>query len=279
MLAKNIIQSVLEGVLNKESAPKIPTSLASLDEALWGLHKKELLVIAGRTSSGKTALATQIAFNVSAKHKVIYVSLEMTKEQLIERIICNQFSINSESMRSGACREDIINKQQEILDMFKDRGFIIVDDIGRTVDSLEAELGDLAVMPDVLVVDHLQQISVRGKSRLEALDEYVRYLKEFALRNNVAVVLVSQLNRGSEETDRPYIWQIKSCGSVEEVMDTGILIWNHDKGTTLLIEKQRHGPTGKLNVNFEKWYYRFGENSIPQSVHDVAGQFGGKIDF
>lgn len=279
MHVRQICHKVIQDILNRESTPSLPTNLPALDDALWGLHKKELLVIGGRTSEGKTSLATQIAFNLSQASRVIFVSLEMTKEQLVERIICNHFSINSEAIRSGMCREDIVVKQQEIEDLFKNRQFIIVDDVGRTPESLEAEFEGLPVMPDVLVVDHLQQISVRNKSRLDALEEYVRYLKSFALKNNVAVVLVSQLNRGAHEGDRPQLYHLKACGAIEEIADTAILIYNHKDGTELLIEKQRHGPTGKLNVVFEKWFYRFSVERYSHSEHTVAQKFGGNLAY
>lgn len=277
-----VVQNVIPDIINRKEKPIITTTLSALDKALWGLHHGELLVVGGRPGEGKSSLLIQMAYIISSIKNVVFISLEMSNEQITERIICNEYSLDSEKMRSGDIIENIVLKKEDIENDFKLKKLFLLDNIGRTPKELEETIEQLNPIPDIIFIDHLQQISVRNANRLESLDEYVRFLKAFAFKHNIAIVLASQLHRGAEETDRPYLWQLKSCGSIEEVADTVILIWNKTNGETmLLIEKQRHGPTGNLVVDFEKNYFRFKDkkkedNDDNKEIKQKADLFGRK---
>ena len=255
MLLKEILKKVIADLENRKPYPEISTTLKSLDKLLWGIHKKELLVIGGRTSEGKTSLATQMAYRMSVICNVVFITLEMTNEQMAERILCNEYNISSEEIRVS---KNLSDEKKQLIDKTNNK-LLILDDVGNTPQSLEKAIMGLRPLPDVLFIDHLHRISVKHGNRLESLDEYVRFLKDFAKRNNIAIVLVAQLNRGAEDSDRPHLWQLKGCGTIEEEADTVLLIWNHKDETHLLIEKQRHGPVGKIQVLFDKEYFRFSE--------------------
>lgn len=269
MHISDIVVNVVSDIIKRSTTPDFPTKLQGLDAAIWGLHKTELLVIGGRPGDGKTSLSLQMAYEMSLEHRIVFLSLEMTKEQLVERIIAYEYMYDYFGMRKGIHRKAIQDKQDEICQKLSKHKLLILDDIGRTPKELENCIKELSPKPDAIFIDHLQQISIRNGNRLEALDEYVRFLKTFALKENVAIVLASQLNRGAEEDSRPHLHYIKGCGSVEEVSDTVVLIWRQKERISLLIEKQRHGPTGKLEVNFLKEFSKFTDKSFRQEPLDI----------
>ena len=253
----DIVPSVIKALLERKDYPEMPTTLPALDKVIWGLHPAELLIIGGRPGSGKSALALQIAYKMSAFKNVAFLSLEMTKEQMVERILCNEYSLTSEDLRNGYCMEKIKRDGDMWINGLKPNKFLMVDDIGRTPESIENYIESLSPMPDVIFIDHLQHITVKRGNKLEALDDYVRFLKHFALRHKISIVLCSQLNRAAEDRDRPRLHHLKGCGSTEEVSDVVILLWNQEEKTTLLIEKQRNGPVGGVDVTFNKIFFRF----------------------
>jgi len=269
MHISDIIRGVVSDIIKRRDTPDFPTNLQGLDEAIWGLHKTEVLVVGGRPGDGKTSLCLQLAYEMSIKHRVVFLSLEMTKEQLVERIIAYEYMYDYFGLRKGIHKKVVQGRQDEICDKLSKHKLLIIDDMGRTPLELENCIKELSPKPDVIFIDHLQQISVRKGNRLEALDEYVRFLKTFAMKEDISVVLASQLNRGAEEDSRPHLHYIKGCGSVEEVADCVVLIWRQDNQTSLLIEKQRHGPTGKLEVNFLKEFSKFTDKSFRQEPKDI----------
>lgn len=278
MKLKDILQPTKKLIESRNGTPDLPTNLTDLDEYTFGLHKKELTVIGGRPSQGKSSLALWIAIQLAnIGKKILFFSLEMSKEQLCERIIANLCRIDNWKLRQGSQipkeRFDMVDKmvQEMKLDIIDDSGYsyedIILEAVGDSHHFMENQ-----AMYDVVFIDYIQMISwVKNyRSKLDAIEEYVRELHNFAKKFNVAVVVVSQVNRGATQhkESRPTMSELKNSGSLEEVSDCVLLCYypykyNSEKYTQeefyIIVEKNRHGPTGLCTVKFEPLYYDFKE--------------------
>src|SRR3990167_2143242 len=239
-----ILESLEKNVKERTQHPKYPFGLNQIDKLIWGFHKKELLVIGARPSNGKTSFALQGAWNLGKlRFGVVFVSLEMGKENIMERICCNEFSINGWKLRQGNLDE--IKKFEESVPKFNARAlsakFEIIDYAGRTIKEIEEIIEFFK--PEFLFIDHAQKItSVGYGNKYEALSDYVNSLQDLAIRNDCGIILNSQINRGGEF--------LKGSGDLEEAADTLIYCtWKiknseaceDQKEFNIQVEKQRHG--------------------------------------
>jgi replicative DNA helicase len=279
-----------EAIKERSGTPQMPTGMEDLDNIIWGVHRKELLIIAARPSQGKTSLSVQIAWNLAkAGKKVLFVSLEMSSHAVLERILCNEFLIKGWLLRKGD--EEERQKAIACIDQLKARlmtyPLTIVDDWGFKADHLE-QLVRLN-QADVLVVDHLQRISSNGyKSRQECLADYVQECKAVAMRNNCATILASQINRQGADQKSSMNF-VKGTGEAEEAADTLISCnWigrakaiespydeTIQKGEyQISVDKQRHGPVDFVTLDFDVQYYKFNKfhDNVPVKV------YGGKYE-
>lgn len=251
-----ILETVLKNIEERGSHPTYSTGLKSLDDVLWGLHKREVLIMGARTSQGKSSLALQIAINLAMQgQKVAYFSLEMSKEQLVERMIAYHTRINNRSIRHGLAKIQLKNYYAS-LRKFSQGLKLLIDESGYSFDDI-VDICEVLKF-DFVFIDYIQMVSMRGyKSKLEAIDEYVRKFKELAKVLDFGGVIVSQVNR--EGVGSMGIEHLKGSGTLEEHPDTVLLLeWNWDKHEFLIrIEKQRHGECGKVYVNYEPEYFTF----------------------
>jgi replicative DNA helicase len=252
-----ILDNVLGNIYNRGEEPRYPIGLRELDEKLWGLHKKELLVIGGRTSLGKSSLALQMAVYLADNHnRVGYFSLEMSKEQLVERIISLIYGINNLSLRKGLAKEQVKKHEAVLREYLPSMKLLIDDEHGYDFDKIVTICEELKF--DFVFMDYIQMVSVRKfKSKIEAIDEYVRKFKELCKTLNMGGVLVSQINREGEGS--PSLSTLKGSGTLEEHPDAVILIdWDKKNDIyKIKIEKQRHGECGEVLVDFVKENFRF----------------------
>lgn len=274
----------------RKGVPQLPTGLEDLDNIIWGVHKKELLIIAARPSQGKTSLSVQIAWNLAKSgNRVLFVSLEMSSHSVLERILCNEFEVKGWLLRKGDEQERF--KALLCLEQLKSRLMMypltIVDDWGFKSEHLEALVR--LNKADILIVDHLQRISTSGyKSRQECLADYVQECKAVAMRNNCAVVLASQINRMGADAKNAMNF-VKGTGEAEEAADTLISCnWigrskamespydeTVQKGEyQISVDKQRHGPVDFITLDFDVQYYRF-RKFFPSAPSQT---YGGKYD-
>jgi len=254
-----VLDKVLSSISQRTGKPKMPCGIDELDDLIWGIHKRELLIIGARPSHGKTSLALQIAWNISDMgHKVIFNSLEMSRENIVERLACSEFQINGWKLRKGF--KDEMQRFQAVGDRMRARllknSFEIVDykgwSIGQTKEILEQ------FKPDCLFIDHVQKISARGYgSKYEALADYAHRLQDLAIEYDCAVVLNSQIQRSGEF--------LKGAGELEECADTLLFCkWLFRESDTadpkdfeISVEKQRHGPCDTAMISFDGGCYRF----------------------
>ena len=249
------------------------TGFYDLDGYLAGLQKSDLIVLAARPSIGKTSLALDIAKHV-AQHEKVPVgifSIEMAKEQIVDRLICAEANINLWKLRTGRLSSEGDGNDFEKIAAALDRlaqAPIYIDDIPsptilqmRTMARrLQAEHG-----LGLLVVDYLQLIRPTrpSDSEVQQITEISRNLKALAKELNIPILAISQLSRNSEmRTDqRPKLSDLRSSGSIEQDADVVLLIYREDKVkkdserkgiVELMIEKHRNGPTGKVELFFDE---------------------------
>ncbi len=275
----------------------IPTGLNDLDERLGGLHKSDLVIIAGRPSMGKTALATNIAYYAAKKvlddgkkTSIAFFSLEMSSEQLATRIISEQSRIKSNDIRRGKVTEEEFNRLIETSRNIHQLPLVIDETPAVTIATLSNRARRIKRLfgLNLIVVDYIQLMSSgsrRYDGRVQEISEITQGLKALAKELNVPVLALSQLSRAVEQRDdkKPQLADLRESGSIEQDADVVIFVFREEyyvankepkMGTTehmewqskmseingqanLIIGKQRHGPTGTVNVEFEGMFTKF----------------------
>ena len=228
-------------------------------------------------------MALQIAWDVAKQgFQVYFFSREMSQESLIERLFCNLAMVDNRDMLYKPMQ--FKDKFEQFRELIKNIKFIITDSIGVNIDNLYQAIEDLP-QADMIVLDYIQTVRGLGKRR-EVLDDYIYKFKEICSEKNMVGLMVSQINRGSEQTEgkRPQLYQLKETGSLEESVDCALLVfWEHYYDATkpfndyeITIAKQRNGATGLLRVKFYPQHYRFEEFEKSQEVKQIEDIFEGK---
>lgn len=268
----------------------IPTGYQKLDNILAGLQRSDLIILAARPSLGKTSLALDIARQVGTKHKlpVGIVSLEMSKEQLVDRIIAAEARVDLWKLRTGKLSDngeyndfvkirDALSSLSEAPIFIEDSSSPNVMQIRTIARRLQAEHG-LAL----LIVDYLQLIQPRHAydSPVQAITEISRSLKSLAKELNIPVLAISQLSRAVEQrtTRTPKLSDLRDSGSIEQDADVVLFIYREDRDKTntdrknmadIIIAKHRNGPLGKVELYFNEQRSSF-ENPTNESYNDAA---------
>ena len=266
------VQSIEKLLNNKGGLTGIPTGFNDLDKLTSGLHPSDFIILAARPSMGKTALALNIVQNVALRaHKrvggdprsVAFFSLEMSKEQLVNRMLCAEANIDSQRLRIG----EMSDKDWDALWAACDTAGITVMDMRSRARRLKAEHG-----LDLIVVDYLQLMQGSGKrntsgDRQQEVSEISRSLKALARELDVPVLALSQLSRGVEarQVKRPMLSDLRESGSLEQDADIVAFLYREDyynpetenKHTELIIAKHRNGPVDTVNLFFHKQFTKF----------------------
>lgn len=257
----------------------LETHYADLDEKTSGLQKADLIIIAARPSMGKTSFAMNIAENVAAEDgKVVAVfSLEMSKEALLQRMLCSVARVDAHKFRTGSLWQDDMRKIAQALEKLGQAPIFIDDTPGITLSEMRAKARRLLQSKgalDLIVVDYLQLMSGGGKryeNRTQEVSAISRGLKGLAKELNVPVVALSQLSRAPESRGtgdhRPQLADLRESGSIEQDADVVAFIFREemykpddpelDGVAELIIRKQRNGPTGTVKLAFLKSSTRF----------------------
>ena len=275
----------------------VPTGLTDLDQKLGGLHKSDLIIIAGRPSMGKTALATNIAFYASKnmqenneKGSVAFFSLEMSSEQLSTRILSEQARISSHEIRTGKASEDTLNRYIETSRNIYDLPLYIDETPAIAISTLSNRARRIKRLfgLKLIVVDYIQLMrtnSNRMDGRVQEISEITQGLKALAKELNVPVVALSQLSRAVEQRDdkKPQLSDLRESGSIEQDADVVIFVYREQYylerkkpkegsiefaewqskmsdihgGAELILGKHRHGSTGVVHVEFEGAFTKF----------------------
>ena len=275
----------------------VPTGLTDLDQKLGGLHKSDLIIIAGRPSMGKTALATNIAFYAAKnmqenneKGSVAFFSLEMSSEQLSTRILSEQARISSHEIRTGKASEDTLNRYIETSRNIYDLPLYIDETPAIAISTLSNRARRIKRLfgLKLIVVDYIQLMrtnSNRMDGRVQEISEITQGLKALAKELNVPVVALSQLSRAVEQRDdkKPQLSDLRESGSIEQDADVVIFVYREQYylerkkpkegsiefaewqskmsdihgGAELILGKHRHGSTGVVHVEFEGEFTKF----------------------
>src|SRR5438067_3568508 len=289
----------------------LATGLRDLDTKMGGLQPSDLIIVAGRPGMGKTALATNIAYNVAKAHRaevqadgamksvnggvVGFFSCEMSAEQLATRILAEQTSIASSTIRRGGISEIDFEKIRDYSIQLQSLPLFVDETGGLSISQLTARARRLKRQKglDLLVVDYIQLLQGSGKrsdNRVQEVTEITTSLKALAKELNVPVIALSQLSRQVENRDdkRPQLSDLRESGSIEQDADVVIFVyreeyylankeprvgtpeyekWQLDMSLVhgkaeVIIGKQRHGPTGTVELQFEGQFTRFSDLSV-----------------
>lgn len=241
------------------------TGFFDLDKYTDGLHNSELTCIGARPGVGKTAFALNIAINIAQKGKKVYFcSLEMSAEQIMQRIIGYYTGINTQFLRTGRLKNEEMAKIAEQTNNILSLNLKIDTKI-RYIEDLENIISELKEKEeiDILIVDYLTLLKSKEKFAIRELEvaEISRKLKLLALDLKIPVVILVQLNRDAENKV-PTMANIRESGSIEQNCDNIIFLHNEDLDKqpniiTVILEKQRQGTTGSLKLMFNKRHSRF----------------------
>ncbi|HSX41512.1 MAG TPA: replicative DNA helicase [Candidatus Saccharimonadales bacterium] len=260
---------------DKNSLRGIPTGFKGLDNVLAGLQKSNLVILAARPSMGKTTLALNIAHHVAVKEgiPVGVFSLEMSKEELIDRLLAAESGIDSWKLRNGRLEDSDFPKINDAMAVLSEAPFYIDDSSMANVMEMRTKARRLQSQHDLglIVIDYLQLMSGRGgnDNRVQEISEISRGLKALARELNVPVIALSQLNRSVESRSPaiPQLSDLRESGSIEQDADVVMFIYRDDyynkdseaPGTAqILVKKHRNGPTGEVDLYFhpEKLLFR-----------------------
>ena len=271
-----------------KSVTGISTGYGELDKLLSGLQPSELIILAGRPSQGKTALALNMAENIAIRggRPVAVFSLEMSKESLLQRLVASVAQVDAHKFRSGHLSREDWRRMTEGLGQISsaplwidDAGSISVLEIGAKARRLKRDKG-----LSLLIVDYLQLITARGRfnSRQEEVASISRGLKGLAKELQIPVLVLSQLTRAPEREERgPMLSDLRESGAIEQDADVVMFIYRpnfYNMNATpeerdmadILIAKQRNGPTDKVKFVFRSRLTRF-EEAAPDAFSQFAG--------
>ena len=294
---KKTIEMASAAYKNEEGIVGVPTGLRDLDDRLGGLHQSDLIIIAGRPSMGKTALATNIAFNAAQKlqegqrkSSVAFFSLEMSSEQLSTRILAEQSRIKSNDIRRGRISDEQFDKFIETSKNIAELPLYIDETPAISIAAMSNRARRIKRLfgLDMIVVDYIQLMrgSINNKDgRVQEISEITQGLKAIAKELSVPVVALSQLSRAVEQRDlkKPQLADLRESGSIEQDADVVMFVYREayylerqeprpatvehaewqakmnevSNLAEIIIGKQRHGPTGNVMLEFEAMFTKF----------------------
>jgi len=291
------IEMASKAFKSTEGIVGVPTGLTDLDDRLGGLHNQDLVIIGGRPSMGKTALATNIAFHAAKniqdkglKSSVAFFSLEMSSEQLSTRILSEQSRIKSNDIRRGKISEEQFDKFIETSKNISELPLYIDETPAISIAAISNRARRIKRLfgCELVVVDYIQLMratNIRSEGRVQEISEITQGLKALAKELNVPVLAVSQLSRAVEQRDdkKPQLSDLRESGSIEQDADVVMFVyreayylerkeprpatvehaeWQNKMNeisilAEIMISKQRHGPTGNIKVEFESMFTKF----------------------
>ncbi len=276
---KEVLQTSLENLeklyITKSQITGIPTGFKDFDLKTSGLQKSDLILIAGRPSMGKTAFAINIAQNVSLKSNITTAifSLEMSKEQLINRMICTEAQVEAQKLRTGDLEGQDWYKIAEAISVLSEAPIYIDDRTSVSLQELKSKCRKLKNEKDLglIVIDYLQLMSAGGKmeSRQQEISKISRELKGLARELNIPIIALSQLSRSVEQRrpPRPMLSDLRESGAIEQDADVVCFLYREEyyepdtekKGLAeVIIAKQRNGSVGSINLMWLSNYTKFG---------------------
>ena len=276
VLASDILNSVISAIDERQSMQSeiigTPTGFIDLDKLTHGLHGGDLIVIAARPSMGKTLLAMNIAEHITIfkKKPAVIFSLEMKKEQLIERSIVSIAKVEADLMRSGKLTDDDFRKITSIIPSLHEAKLFIDDHAMLRVSDVRAKCRRIMRKQhlSLIIIDYISLMAGEGENETIRVANISRGLKVLARDLNVPIIAISQLNRSLEQrTDkRPCMADLRQSGAIEQDADLILFIYRDEVYNRnskyaglaeIIVAKHRNGSTGSINLVFNGQYCRF----------------------
>ena len=299
---KQTIEMASAAYKNDAGIVGVPTGLRDLDDKLGGLHESDLIIIAGRPSMGKTSLATNIAFNAAKnlqdsgrKSSIAFFSLEMSSEQLSTRILSEQARIGSNDIRRGRISDEQFDKFLETSKDISELPLYIDETPAISIAAMSNRARRIKRLfgLDLVVVDYIQLMkgsSNNNDGRVQEISQITQGLKAIAKELSIPVIALSQLSRQVEQRDdhKPQLSDLRESGSIEQDADVVMFVYregyylqrkeprvatvDHAEWQAkmnevahlaeIIIGKQRHGPIGKVTLEFEERFTKFKDTQI-----------------
>lgn len=264
---------------DNDAVKPIPSGIGDLDRVITGLNRSDLILLAARPGMGKTSFALNIAKNVActAKKRVAFFSLEMTKEQLASRLLSTEALVGGTKLRTGKLNEEEWQRLISAGDVLSKAEIYLDDTPGITVPEIKAKLRRLKNV-DLVIIDYLQLMSSgrRIDNRVQEVSEITRNLKIMAKEINVPLITLSQLSRASEQRaeHKPQLSDLRDSGSIEQDADIVLFLYregyyedkskeaqaqsNVDKNSgECIVAKNRHGETTSVKLHWQGEFMRF----------------------
>jgi len=286
---------------NKGALRGIPTGYKDLDNKLAGFQKSDLIILAARPSVGKTSLALDIARHVAAKEKIPVgiFSLEMSKDQLVDRMLCSEAGIDLWKMRTGnlssSPESDDFPRLGQAMATLSEAPIFIDDTATANIMAIRTKARRLKMEHGLgmIVVDYLQLMEGRSSNsdnRVQEIAEISRALKGLARELNIPVLALSQLSRAVEQSKPaiPKLSHLRESGSIEQDADVVMFIYRKsrdgnyqqqdlaedEKNTAeIIIAKHRNGPTGQIRMFFDEQYASFRSLESKMTMNDIVSDF------
>ncbi|MDD4909597.1 MAG: replicative DNA helicase [Candidatus Omnitrophica bacterium] len=282
---RSIIHDTIEKIdtlyQKKEHVTGIPTGFIHLDRQTAGMQPSDLIVIAARPSMGKSALAISMADHIGVEKKMplVIFSLEMSREQLVQRLLCAHARVDAHNVRTGYLSTSDWPKLTAAAGKLSQSPIYIDDTPAMSVIEIRAKARRMKLHHDIkfVIVDYLQLMrgSAGSENRQQEISDISRSLKALARELSIPVVAISQLSRAVEARPghRPQLSDLRESGAIEQDADVVILLYREDyysqetenKGVTEInIAKQRNGPVGTIKLTFIKEYMKFESLAVQQ---------------
>lgn len=261
---------------DEEATKGVPTGFQALDSKLSGLQPSDLIVLAARPSMGKTSLAMNIAQNAAIKYKksVGIFSLEMSKEQLVDRLFASMLGVDSWKLQRGKLDDSDFQNMGPIMDELSKANLYIDDSVASSIPELRAKARRLQMEHglDMLVIDYMQLMSTGNASyagnRVQEISEISRSLKQIGRELHIPIIALSQLSRAVESRpgNIPALSDLRESGSIEQDADVVLMMYREDYYEEdsnrpgmcdIYIRKHRNGPCGRVELMFKKEQMRF----------------------
>jgi replicative DNA helicase len=274
---------------NRDTLMGVPTGFTLLDRILGGLQKSDLLILAARPGMGKSSFALSVALNAARRNsaRVAIFSLEMSNEQLVQRLLSMETAIDSHRLRMGDVNEEEWPILLEAANMLGAAPIFIDDTPGATVNDLRTKARRLYAEHglDLIIIDYMQLMTGsagsngRNENRQQEISYISRSLKSLARELNVPVIALSQLSRAVEARSdkRPMLSDLRESGSIEQDADVVLFIYREDyyiedsdrqNIADVLVAKHRHGSTGNVSLYFRKELTQFRDLEIQRTELD-----------
>jgi replicative DNA helicase len=256
----------------------LPSGFPSLDKITGGFQRSDLIVIAARPSIGKTSLAVNISENIAIKEQksIAFFSLEMAKEQLVERMLCSFAKVDMQRLKTGYLRDEDWTKLTEAYGALYEAPIYIDDSPDGSLMDIRAKSRRLKIETNIelIIIDYLQLVRMeqRVENRVIEISQITRGLKNLARELRVPIIILSQLSRAVDRRDdkKPILSDLRESGSIEQDADVVMFLHRPDENNRneieLSIAKQRNGPTGNVKLRFESDYTKFYESIDEKNI-------------